>query len=115
MILKHFAYGVVYGAFIFGVVLSATILVTLLVWKLYFYILHKKMDNDYRNRVRIIHAICDYNIALIQNDCANYKIKRIPYSVLEPPKNTIYHFWNWGYKHLVDRDTYNKIKPYIKK
>lgn len=99
MILKYFAY---------GMVLSATILVTLLV-------LHKKMDNDYRNRVRIINAIRDYNLALIQNDYANYEIKRIPYSVLEPPKNTIYHFWKWGYRHLIDRDTYNKIKPYIKK
>lgn len=114
MILKYFAYGVVYGAFIFGMVLSA-ILVALLVRELYFFILHKKMDNDYRNRIRIIHAICDYNLALIKNDDANYKIKRIPYSVLEHPENTIYHFWNWGYKHLVDQDTYNKIKPYIKK
>lgn len=114
MFLNYFAYGVVYGAFIFGMVLSA-ILVALLVRELYFCILRKKMGNDYRNRVRIIHAICDYNLALIQNDCANYEIKRIPYSVLEPPKKTIYHFWKWGYRHLIDRDTYNKIKPYIKK
>lgn len=114
MILKYFAYGVVYGTFIFGMVLSA-ILIALLVRELYFCILHKKVDNDYRNRVRILHAICDYNLALIKNDYANYKIKRIPYLALKPPKNTIYHFWNWGYKHLVDRDTYNKIKPYIKK
>lgn len=114
MILKYFAYGVVYGVFILGMVLSA-ILVALLVRELYFFILHKKMDNDYRNRIRILHAICGYNLALIKNDYGNYKIKRIPYSVLEHPKNTIYYFWDWGYKHLVDRDTYSKIKPYIKK
>lgn len=114
MILKYFAYDVVYGDFIFGMVLSA-ILVALLVRELYCCILHKKIDNNYRNRVRIINAIRDYNLALIQNDCANYEIKRIPYSVLKPPKNTICHFWKWGYRHLIDRDTYNKIKPYIKK
>lgn len=114
MILKIFVYCIAYAAFIFGMIFSA-IVVALLVRDLYLYVLRKKMDNDYRNRIRILHAICDYNLALIKNDYANYKIKRIPYSVLEHPKNTIYYFWNWGYRHLIDCDTYNKIKPYIKK
>ena len=46
MILKYFAYGVAYGTFIFGMVLSA-VLLALLVRELYFCILHKKMNNDY--------------------------------------------------------------------
>lgn len=114
MILKFFVYCIAYTTFILGMILGA-IVATLLVRDLYLYILRKKMDNAYRNRVLILNAICNYNIAIIQFDYSNYENNRIPYSVLEPRKNTIFRFWDWGYTRLVDRDTYNKIKPYIKK
>lgn len=71
-----------------------------------------KNENCFRNRMCIIEAIGQY--------CQNNKAKDVEevigmYDAIEPFEVTFLRLWDWGYTRIVDEETFELIKPYIKK
>lgn len=70
-----------------------------------------RINISYKNQMIIMDAIHAYNIHLIiDKDYSSF----IPYQKMESLENTVFRFWDFGYKRIVDHETYEMIKPYIK-
>lgn len=63
-----------------------------------------KIENDFKQEMKIIHAIYDYGIATDENP---FEISRM-YDSMNKLK-----WYDWGYENIVTREIYNKIKPYL--
>ena len=71
----------------------------------YAFITIKNM-HTYIIREKIFEAIDAYN--------DNSYLDKISYKNIEAYEKTLYRFWDWGTKRIVDEHTYAKIKDYIK-
>ena len=71
----------------------------------FFYIIIKNI-HTYNIRGKIFEAIDAYN--------DNSNLDKISYKNIEAYEKTLYRFWDWGTKRIVDEHTYTKIKDYIK-
>ncbi len=67
-----------------------------------------KNENTYKQRLKIIKAEYGYNSERINNN--DYEILDVE---LEPYNKTLYRLWDWGFKNIVDKESYEKIKDYL--
>lgn len=73
-----------------------------------------KVDNASKNQKCIADAIFRYNVDLIHRNFVNYLDGgQIPYTTIESFARTLWRLWDWGYTRIVDKETFEKIKPYI--
>ena len=70
----------------------------------------------YRNRCKIIDAIHDYGIyLLIDKDDQEAFIKtKLIYDKMESYNKTMIRFWDFGYKRILPKQEFDKIKDFIK-
>ena len=69
----------------------------------------------YRWHVLITNAIFLYHV-----DCESIleidlREKIVSYNDLESYDATLFRFWDWGYKHILPKEKFEIIEPYIKK
>jgi hypothetical protein len=68
-----------------------------------------KNIRTYDVRSKVATAICQYRI---DNDVSvSYWINT---DRMEDYNKTLFRFWDWGYKRIVPKEIYNRIKDYIK-
>ena len=69
-----------------------------------------KNSNCYDNCMRIINAIAEYCVedSIPLEECLNM------YNRIESYESTLFRLWDWGYTRIVDKETFDLIKPYIK-
>ena len=70
----------------------------------------------FKNRDIIRNAIHRYVLEQIQNgEFSSYSVINnfAIFSQMEPYEKTWWRLWDYGYKHIVPEDVYQKIKPYI--
>lgn len=73
-----------------------------------------KVNNAGKNHKYIADAIFRYNIDLIHRNFVNYLDGgHISYTTMESFDRTLWRLWGWGYTRIVDKETFEKIKPYI--
>ena len=66
---------------------------------------------DFRNRMKIINAIYNYNEDRINHyDYENL----ISYECMEDYDETTRRLWDFGYKRIVSEDVFHKIYEYLK-
>lgn len=73
-----------------------------------------KNNNAYVNQNIIAEAIFHHNVEHIRDYDENGYLLVISYDCIEPYWKTFIRFWDWGYKNIVDKETFEKIQPYIK-
>ena len=79
--------------------------------------LYTKNGNTYRKRKEIRKAISRYNDKVYSDrfylrtyDFPEY----IDYGCMKPYPYTLFvRFWDWGNEHIVPREVYEKIEPYL--
>ena len=87
-----------------------------------------KNNNTNKNRIKIIDAISKYEKARI-NAVYEYNVEQINSGNLDNQQvyvvdidfdsqaksydNTLWRFWDWGYKNILPKEAYEKIKHYI--
>lgn len=71
-----------------------------------------KNEVTFRNRMRILDAIYDYDINCIREDRGSDYIE---WNHMESYDDTFSRFWDWGYKHILPEEDFKKIEKYIKK
>ena len=92
-----------------------------LIWDVLFYIcaialvgflyLGFKNENVYKNHVIITRAIFAYKMYCLKEDYkAQYDVN---YEDMERYSRTLLRFWDWGYKHILPKDKFEIIKPFI--
>lgn len=59
---------------------------------------------------KIVDAIGRYRMECIRND----KPMEVDYCDLEEYEETMFNIWNWGYKRLLPKEKYEKIKEFIR-
>ena len=69
-----------------------------------------------RNRCKIIDAIHDYGSYLIRDkDDLEAPIKtKLIYDKMESYNKTMIRFWDFGYKRILPKQEFDKIKDFIK-
>ena len=73
-----------------------------------------KVNNAGKNQKYIANAIFRYNVDLIHRNFVNYLDGgQISYTTMESFGRTLWRLWDWGYTRIVDKETFEKIKPYI--
>lgn len=71
-----------------------------------------KNENCFRNQMCILEAIYQY----FQNNKPKDVAELVGmYNAIEPYEVTFLRLWDWGYTRIVDEETFELIKPYIKK
>lgn len=77
-----------------------------------------KNEVTFRNHNKIIHAIYDYWCSYIEKygdfPVNPNHISYDPFECMESYEKTLFRLWDWSCKRIVDKDTYEKIKPYLK-
>ena len=73
-----------------------------------FYILIK-ITNDDKNFDKIFKAINRY-----AEDTKDYETAIKMIDSLEDFDDTLFRFWDWGYKKILPKEYYQLIKPYIR-
>lgn len=71
-----------------------------------------KNENTYRNHQKIIDAIYDYQIDMLNKGC--YFFIRVNYADAESYYDTYKRWWDWGYTRILPPEKFEVIKPYIK-
>lgn len=66
----------------------------------------------YRQQSLISDAIFRYHIDCIEHHIYEYEVG---YDDMRGYVKTILRFWDWGYKHILPRDKFEIVKPYINK
>lgn len=66
-----------------------------------------KTSNTYNNTMKIIDAIHAYRLEYLWN-------AKVDYKDMETFEQTLFRFWDWGYKRILPKDKFELIKPYIK-
>jgi hypothetical protein len=62
---------------------------------------------------RVITAITDYTINLILQE-KDHEIG-VTFDDMEDLYATLWRLWDWGYKHILPKEKFEIIKPYLKK
>ena len=62
------------------------------------------------NRFRIEDAIYDYDITIVYVPGARFIN---PFDVMEPGYKTFWRLWDYGYKRIIPKETYELIKEYV--
>ena len=75
-----------------------------------------KNNKTFDNRMIIRNAIFSYNLEQSFQSLINNTPKDTIDSsfVMESYNRTLFRFYDWGYKHIVPPDVYDKISPIIK-
>ena len=71
-----------------------------------------KIEITYKNLKIISDAIYRYNISMIKDERYD---ELISYDDNKSCEKTFLNIFDWGYKHLLPKDTYMLIEPFIKK
>lgn len=71
-----------------------------------------KNFNTAIKRKRIINAICDYHVDLIDNNALCNS--QVEYADMESYNKTLFRLWDWSYTNILPKDKFELIKPYIK-
>lgn len=74
------------------------------------FVMLKKNDNTYTMHMKIVNAICNYQLQCISNK-ETYKVN---YNDMESYDRTMFRLWDWGYTHILPKEKFEIIKPYIK-
>lgn len=89
-----------------------------LIVSLIIFVLFVSIRNEvaYRNRCKIIHAICDYGTYLLRDkDDLEAPIKtKLIYDKMESYHKTMIRFWDFGCKRILPKQEFDKIKVFIK-
>lgn len=92
-------------------------ILVIFVFVIYFAFIYFLIKNGitYRWHVLITNAIFLYHI-----DCESIleidlREKIVSYNDLESYDATLFRFWDWGYKHILPKEKFEIIEPYIKK
>lgn len=82
-----------------------------LIWFIRFICIFLVVKNirTYFVRSKVAMAICQYRI-----DNAVSVSYWINTDRMEDYNKTLFRFWDWGYKRIVPKEIYNRIKDYIK-
>lgn len=64
----------------------------------------------YQNRVKILNAICDYNLNQISSETYG---SLISYDEMEPYESTMWRIWDFGCIRIVPPETFKMIQPYL--
>ena len=78
------------------------------------FILSLKNNNVYENRNVIIDAIFRHNVDHAHDYDEDGYLAVLSYDCMESYWKTLIRLWDWGYKNIVDKKTFEKIQPYIK-
>lgn len=70
-----------------------------------------KNNNTYKQRCRIINAICSYQKSHFAVRDTNLAVS---YSDMESYDETDDRLWDWSYKRILPPEKFEIIKPYIK-
>lgn len=73
-----------------------------------------KNENAYYQHLVILNAIYEYGKNIIRND-GDPSLYEGLYDRMEPYWKTLLRFWDWGYKRILPKESYEIIKDYIKK
>ena len=95
----------------------SVVLIALFVLLMMCIILDIKNVNTYKQLRRVLDACHDYNAQEIKrayNSGKRLSMQLISYSEIKSYDASLYNLFDWGYKHLVPNDVFEKIKPYIK-
>lgn len=74
-----------------------------------------KNDNTYKNHGVIMEAIFRHNLDHLHDYDEYGYLAVLSYDSMESYWKTLFRFWDWGYKNIVDKGTFEKIEPYIKR
>ncbi len=66
-----------------------------------------KNENTYRQRAKIIIAIGNYLREHIEKD------EIYLFDSMESYNRTLFRLWDWGYKNIVSKENYDKIKEFL--
>lgn len=82
-----------------------------LIWFIMFICIFLVVKNirTYFVRSKVAMAICQYRIDNVVS--VSYWINT---DRMEDYNKTLFRFWDWGYKRIVPKEIYNRIKDYIK-
>lgn len=79
-----------------------------------FYFYFKNL-NTYVNRRKVLKAMLTYNrYHWRDGDTLSVDSDTLSVDSVETYTSTLLRFWDWGYKNIVDEETYLKIKGLIK-
>lgn len=65
--------------------------------------------------ILIINAIFLYHVSAESILEIDIREKIVSYNDMKSYESTLFRFWDWGYKHMLPKEKYEIIKPYIKK
>lgn len=87
------------------------------VFIIYFAFIYFLIKNGitYRWHVLITNAIFLYHVDCESNLEIDLREKIVSYNDLESYDATLFRFWDWGYKHILPKEKFEIIEPYIKK
>lgn len=95
-------------------IIYALIIIVMFLAIIYYGILLIKNAVTYRCRIKIMNAIHRYNMACLDRWYgSNERLITINYSDMEPYDKTLYRFFDWGYEHILPKEKYEIIRPYI--
>lgn len=63
----------------------------------------------------IVDAIFLYHVDCESSLEIDLREKLVCYNDLESYDATLFRFWDWGYKHILSKEKFEIIEPYIKK
>ena len=69
----------------------------------------KKNENTYVMHVKIVYAIYKHHLQCIEQK----ETAKVNYGDMESYDRTLYRLWDWGYTHILPKEKFEIIKPYI--
>lgn len=85
-------------------------IIIVIVFSLVMLYIEKKNCNTCGQQTRIAEAIFNYQI-----DCIHEGVKpRVDYDDMENYEITLFRFWDWSYEHILSKEKFELVKPYIK-
>lgn len=64
------------------------------------------------NRMKVINAIGNYHVYLIDNN--SLSDSQVEYEDIESYYKTLYRIWDWGCTRILPKEKFELIKPYMK-
>lgn len=69
----------------------------------------KKNDNTCAMHMKIIYAIYKYRLQCIEQR----ETAKVNYDDMESYERTLFRLWDWGYTHILPKEKFEIIRPYI--
>ena len=87
------------------------------VFFIYFVLIYFLVKNfvTYHWHKLITNAIFLYHVSVESILEIDIREKIVSYNDAESYDSTLFRFWDWGYKHILPKEKFEIIKPYIKK